>query len=393
MKDYFENEYEKDSDPKTYFLFTRQFPSGTLSFRTDARVNRFSSMTERLPEIQYNIISQRLGNTGFYFKNISTYSNLVMKTAAPSEVRQNTMRVDTDSEISYPFRFSFLEFNPYVGGRETYYSKTKDESRYDIMRGLFKTGVDISTKFYKVIDIEGDFFGIDVNRLRHIITPSIAYLFTSEPTVFNSKIDQFDEIDNVTQDHTINFSLENKLQTKREDKSVDLLRAVVGTDFRLKEYAGSEVHGFDHITADIEIKPADWLSFYWDADFDTTKDRLQSSNVDLYLNDDNEKWSFNFGKRYSYDVDDQITTELIYAINPKWKFRTYFRLDTDSGTVKEQEYTITRDLHCWEMDINFNETRGEGSEIWLVFRLKAFPDIGIDFGTSFNKRKLGSQSP
>ena len=60
--------------------------------------------------------------------------------------------------------------------------------------------------------------------------------------------------------------------------------------------------------------------------------------------------------------------------------------------VKEQEYTLTRDLHCWEMDINFNETRDEGSEIWLVFRLKAFPEMGFDLGTSFNRRKTGSQS-
>ena len=44
------------------------------------------------------------------------------------------------------------------------------------------------------------------------------------------------------------------------------------------------------------------------------------------------------------------------------------------------------------MDINFNEKRKFGNEIWVVFTLKAFPDMMIDFGTSFNKRKAGSQS-
>ncbi len=44
------------------------------------------------------------------------------------------------------------------------------------------------------------------------------------------------------------------------------------------------------------------------------------------------------------------------------------------------------------MDINFNETRTKGSEIWIVFTLKAFPDFMVDMGTSFNKRKAGSQS-
>jgi hypothetical protein len=43
------------------------------------------------------------------------------------------------------------------------------------------------------------------------------------------------------------------------------------------------------------------------------------------------------------------------------------------------------------MDISFNETDGQGSEIWFVFRLKAFPDATLDlFGTSFNRRKAGA---
>ena len=104
----------------------------------------------------------------------------------------------------------------------------------------------------------------------------------------------------------------------------------------------------------------------------------------------------NIGKRFAPEVDDQITTDFGFVINPKWKFRVYRRFDIahglSKGSVKSQEYTLTRDLHCWEMDINFNETRGQGSEIWIVFRLKGFPEFAFDFGNSFNKRKAGSQS-
>jgi hypothetical protein len=72
--------------------------------------------------------------------------------------------------------------------------------------------------------------------------------------------------------------------------------------------------------------------------------------------------------------------------------RTYSRFDLEHGILKEQEYALTRDLHEWQMDINFNEKRAEGNEIWLVFTLKAFPEMALDLGTSFNKRKAGSQS-
>ena len=35
------------------------------------------------------------------------------------------MRVDTDNQMSYPMKIGFIEFTPFVGGRNTYYSKTK----------------------------------------------------------------------------------------------------------------------------------------------------------------------------------------------------------------------------------------------------------------------------
>ncbi len=111
----------------------------------------------------------------------------------------------------------------------------------------------------------------------------------------------------------------------------------------------------------------------------------------MYING-GEKWSVSIGKRWSRETDDQLTTSFNYKINPIWGFRTYTRFDLRSGILKEQEFSVRRDLHAWTMDINFNETRKQGNEIWIVFTLKAFPDMVIDFGTSFNKRKAGSQS-
>ena len=55
VKDYFKREYERDTDPSSFFLLTRNFDNGTFSFRADARVNKFTAAIERLPEIRYDI--------------------------------------------------------------------------------------------------------------------------------------------------------------------------------------------------------------------------------------------------------------------------------------------------------------------------------------------------
>jgi len=390
LQDYFEGEYDEDFKPNSYFLLTHNLPQGTLSLRTDVRVNRFEAAVERLPEIAYSLGNTQIGGTGLYFKNSTTYSNLVEKTASPSEVRQKTMRVHTDNEVSYPMKVAFIEFTPYVGGKQTYYSRINDPTKDNVVRNVFRTGADLSTKFYRIFDINSNFLDLDINRLRHIITPSISYQYIKDPTIPSSELDQFDGIDSQERDHSVTFSIENKLQTKRNMESVDLLRFVLGTTFNLKEHIGKG--GFGAITSDIEVTPYDWLTFDMDASFDTVAERLSILNFDLYINNFNDPWYFRVGKRYNVNANDQITTEYGYIINPKWAFKVYQQFDIGRGFLKEQQYTITRDMHAWKMDISFNQTRGDGDEIWVIFTMKAFPEIGIDAGTSFNKRKAGSQA-
>ncbi len=389
LKDYFPKEYDKDNDPQSFFVVTRNLPNGTLSFNYIQRINRFDSYVERLPEIRYDLTNQRIGTSNFYLKSQNSYVNLSKKDPSPTEIRRNTMRVDSDNIVSYPMKISFIEFTPHVGGRETYYSKTMNPGDYSVVRGLFETGADLSTKFYKIYDFHTNVFGLDINRLRHIITPSIAYVYQPDPTILPSELDNFDSVDGIQRDHSIEFNLENKLQTKRNGLNIDLVRNVLTADFRLKEYPGKG--GFDHVKSKTEVKPLDWITFSSDTDYDTVEEHLNEANFDMYING-GDKWSLGLGKRYNRDVDDQITTEFRYKINPKWRFGFYDRFDVGGGGQKEQEFTITRDLHEWEMDINFNETRGQGSELWLVFRLKAFPQGGIDLSTSYHQRKLGSQS-
>jgi len=391
LQDFYKKEFEGDSTPSTFFLLTKTLPKGTLSFRTEARVNRFVSAVERLPELRYDLSTRELWNTNIYLKNQTSLVKLTEKTASPSEVRQNTFRADMSNELSYPMKIAFLEFRPFVGHRHTYYSKTKDREKYDSIRGIFRTGGDLSTKFYKYFDVFTDYMGLDINRLRHIVTPTISYTFEGEPTVPARSLDSFDSIDGLTNSNKINFSLENKLQTKRDGKTVELLRALVGVDYFFQDDPNDV--GFDKIKTDIDFRPTSWLTLYFDSEYDTREDHLNTANFDLYINGKDDKWSWGFSKRFNREVDDQITSDFKYRLNQKWFFRNYIRFDTMNGIFKEQEYTLTRDLHAWEMDMSFNETRGKGSEIWFVFRLKAFPEtLNVDFGTSFNKRKAGTQS-
>ncbi|MDP8212389.1 MAG: LPS assembly protein LptD [Candidatus Zapsychrus exili] len=389
LKDYFEKEYEEDGQPSTFFVLTKNFDRSSLTFRTDLRVNRHQSAVERLPEITYNMPNREILDTGFYYKNTTSFAKLARKTASPSEARLNTTRFDTDNQISYPMKIAFLEVNPFVGTQQTYYSKTKYTSKYDVIRGIFKTGATVSTKFYKIFEVYKRVLGIDIEKARHIITPTISYNYTNYPTILPADLDQYDSIDALNNVHNINLSIENKLQVKNGGETVDLIRCILATDYKLKQDPADS--GLDGITLDIDFKPKEWLEFYIDAAYDTHKETLSTANFEAYINN-GDKWEFNISNRYTNNADNQISTEISYRFNKKWKLELIQHFDSDVRSMKEQQHTLTRDLHSWEMDFSFREKRGDGKEFLLVFRLKAFPNIGFDIGSSFNKRKAGSQS-
>lgn len=388
LKDFFESEYRRDSNPDTYFLFSRVLPKGTLSFRTDLRANRFETKVERLPEFAYSLPPSEIAESGIYLQSDSVLTNLRRKEGSPSGLRQETVRLNTDNEISYPTKISFLEFRPYVGMENTYYSKTKNSDKDGAVRGQLKTGARLSTKFYRSYDAAVDAWGMHINRLRHIITPSIEYRYTSDPTLKDADLDMYDAIDTRSREHKYVFALENKIQTKRNNKTVELLRVLTDLDYRLKEDPLGE--GFNIWSTDVDFRPTDWLTMYFDAQYDTRKDYLDTVNYDAYFKVTDDV-SFGVGQRYSRDVDSIMNFALDWKLNPKWRFHGDTRYDVDGGNEQETNLVLTRDLHSWEMDINYNIARGEGVEILLVFRLKAFPDIGFDAGTSYNKRKSGAQ--
>ena len=60
--------------------------------------------------------------------------------------------------------------------------------------------------------------------------------------------------------------------------------------------------------------------------------------------------------------------------------------------LREQRYVITRDLHCWEVDVHFNIFKEKGEEVLVVFRLKAFPSLPFKFGKTYHEPKIGPQT-
>jgi LPS-assembly protein len=403
LKKYFPREYRSDSNPPTYALLTHTTPKTTTSLRADVRVNRFESTVERLPEAAFSLSDQQLGDTGFYFKSGNTAAHLVKKDPSPSSIMDHTVRLDTDNEVSRPFKIAFLEVRPYIGAEDTYYSRTFYREDDNSVRHIYKTGSDVSTKFYRIYDVNFKKYGIEVNRLRHVITPTVGYSYQHRPTLRSDKLFAYDGVDARATVDKFSLGLENKLQTKQEGLNVDLFRALLTTDFRLKDNRSVSTSGntmtdqltgrsYGDVTLATDLTPNKYVSFYSDATYDNDVHHLRTANFDTYINS-HRNWALDLSRRYTHDDDDIVTARLEYKLTPKWRTAIYQSWNVDSGARQESQYAFVRDLHSWEVEFAVKDrTKYEdGShEFWIIFRIKAFPSLSTGGDTVFNHIARGS---
>ncbi|GAF69017.1 unnamed protein product, partial [marine sediment metagenome] len=260
LKDYFyRKEYEREPTPETYLSIIRTRPKYTASFLGKRRFNKIFERVEYQPELKLDVPSLRIGgeDSRLYWSSDNSFANLSRKYAHPSNLDEDTVRFDTYNKLSRPFKLGFLHFTPYVAGRETYYTKDKYGEHGDWFRGAFYTGVGVETKFYRIFDVNTDIWEMDINRLRHLITPRVGYGYIHRPTIASEKLVQFDGLDSISRLNQFTFSLENKLQTKREVagedgvdfQSVDLARLTISTSYNYRHPAGSK---FSNINFDFE---------------------------------------------------------------------------------------------------------------------------------------------
>lgn len=432
LQDYFFREYEKDSEPTTYALFHHSFNYSSLDVILQKRTNHWFDQLDKMPEINYSLPSLQLGETQFYFEDSTQLGSYNQKAlVSPNQLDKvvEVNRLDTKNTLSYPMKIAFLQVKPYVSSRQTAYSKGANDQT-GIIRTIFYSGVDLSTKFYRTFDaVKSNFLKLDINGLRHVITPTIGYSYTHTPTIPATNLNQFDSVDSIIRGNTAYLGLSNKLQTKRNGQSVDFVDLLITSNYVFDPKSGSstgpsgtfnnnsflantgnKLHDqLSDLVFKLKVLPYSWVRFEGDATFehsnhdDVNYGKFSLASYDLTFDFAKER-SFSIGQRYERKGKNEVTAQFNWRLSPKWKFSVYERynfklssgnLTTGSAALdkgsQEQQLTLTRDLHCWDLDITLNQQQTSGTSVFFTFRLKAFPENEFGFDQSIKEQKSGTQ--
>lgn len=379
VKDYFYKEYEKDTKPLSYALLSQSVPNGSLSLLTQKRVNPFYDQIEYLPRLRYNFFKKRIIDSDFFFESKTEFANLQRQYVKPTDADYDVSRLDSDNKISYQKKIAWLNINPYVRLQETYYSSDK-LSDDDVLRSQFSTGIELSTKLYKAFKAEFNVGDYQIDGMRHIVTPIIKYSYTNQPSIANSKLHYFDSIDRLSYGNIVKFELENKVKVKGlssdgEEKVWDLLYFSPEVNYRFNQ----EARGGSNLTTaqyEFELRPWDNLYFEQIAKFDLDKlERVTEVTSDI--NFESELVDLTMGHRYLRNEESQITADFEYRFAPKWSFETYLRYDDNVSKFEKQGFYFNRELNCWDMELGFTMDSEYEKTLWVVFKLKAFPELGF----------------
>ena len=382
MKDYFYREYERDTAPDSYLLLTQSLPYSSLSLLARKRVNDFYTQAEYLPRLKLDVFQRQIGSSKLYFEGNSSFANLSYKHAAPSDNDSDALRLDSYNRLTYVDKFAWLNFKPYLGMRETYYSK-RASGESNVMRSIFYSGVELSTKVYKQMSGPLDFLGIKADKTRHVITPIIKYQYIHPPSISQDLLMQFDDIDAIDRKNMATFTLENKIQAKRGDKVWDLLYFAPEIDYTFNDQGrGSHL---SELRNDLEFRPSD--NFYLQQTYTYDLDNLRTKEVTSDIVLKGLLYKLTLGHKYVRNESSEIRAGLKYTLSPKWEFNTNLRYEAETGDPQEEEFYFRRDLNCWFMDIGLSVNEDNEKTFWLIFRIKAFPDAGIRFNSTISGPK------
>lgn len=415
VEDFFDDEFRDEPVPETRVAYSAvgQGWNANVDLTRQLNEDEFTSVN-RIPEASFNVPLLQMGDLELLYES-ETRAGYLEKTFSEFERdngRENydSARFYTDQMFSYPTKsFGWLNIIPRAGGSLTYYGNTnKTETQIvpvstvgenNIITTSFETntvtnvgssdvrvlpeiGFETSFKAFGIIHDQPTNLG---DGLRHVVEPYANYTFIPEPDLTPAEIYQFDEIDQLGEQHDIAFGIRNKWQTKRRladgrHQIQDLVNMSLSTSYDLRSEADPALGNW---LLDTELRLVDWAWTRFDVTYNSDESEFSEMNLELHLKDTGSKSWMTLNQRYR--VDRTNTTQLDYEISPTGRtgIAGYTRYDFESEGFEEQHIMLTIRTECIGYGIGGKwrqgDTYADGSsdeddyEVWFQFWLTAFP--------------------
>lgn len=427
LQDFFQSEFRADPQPDNVVALTKVHPLYALTAIARFQANDFFETTERLPEVALDVKRQSLFGSPIFYEGETGIANLRRRFADGSPFQNyGSWRFDSFHQLLYPNTyFGWLSLVPRVGVRGTYYSETRDLGKTifasndnplipDFLkidptvpigggdgkfRGIFNTGLEASFKVSRTWEnAQSRQLGLD--GLRHIIQPFTNFSYVATSGTDPAEILQFDRYQPATQLRPIDFpqfttidsidnftiwrvGMRNRLQTRRDDSTVNWMELETYVDVNLD--SPYDKTPYSNLFNNFHFAPLPWASL----DVGT-----QVPAFDKGFTEVNTRVNFqptassqlSVGHRYLkgnpfFSDSSQYVVGGYYRLNENWGFGVQEQYEATTGILEQQRYSVYRDLTSWVASVGAVIRDNGGVKeygVLLTFTLKALPKFSLD---------------
>ena len=417
LRDFFEGEYARNPQQKTFIDVNQRWDNYSVDVYAQTRINDFLDTTERLPEVRLTAFRQQIGPLPLDYESETTagwYQRLFSDTNNPAIPGYSASRADTFHQLTAPITlFGWLNIAPRVGGRFTYYGRptATNTTGDDLYRGVFNTGAEASFKLSRLwAGAQNNLF--DVDGLRHVIVPSVNYVYVPRPHHRPAELPQFDpefpsvemmpiefpdynSVDSIDSQNVLRLGLQNKLQTMRRGQLENVVNWELYSDWRLRPDPGQTM--FSDVFSDLSLRPGTRLGAESKTRWDPRNGVLNLAFHQLSI-EPNDRWSLGLGHWYLrdgfLDAGRSLASSIVfYRLSENWGLRAQHFVNTRNAKLEEQDYGIYRDLRSWTaaLALRLRDSTSTPNDfaIAFTFSFKAAPRYGLGSDTVRPYQLLG----
>ncbi|TYB31840.1 MAG: LPS-assembly protein LptD [Candidatus Mcinerneyibacterium aminivorans] len=216
------------------------------------------------------------------------------------------------------------------------------------------------------------------DKVKHIITPRITYNYV--PDMSQDKFIR-NNIAKINEQSSIQYSLTNSFLTKiDESRKYTFLKLSTTTSQNLLESSNQ----FRNLSNSAEISPflndkmRLSLKILQNYDLYNNKTKSISSSLSYTINTEHFYSSMWLNYSKNFNTNSEISTfrsNTNLNITDKWRLSHNLLYDIKSNDIRNQSFGLSRDLHCWRINIEW-ENRENGIINYKFFiGLKAFKDL------------------
>ncbi len=358
----------------SYASLSRTWGPQTTNLRVDHRRTFFTDFlagqtTEvtlnRLGEAEYRLRSTRIGNTPLYASGVASADEFDVNRTPTLRGRYGRFDIFPAVSLLAP-GFSWLNFTPTVGFRETYYTSQYSEDRqYLVPQALSRqyttVGLSIVGPSFSRVWTAGD-----GDKVKHLLEPRLDYSYVSNPGDV-SLIPVFDEKDSVLVTNLLTWTLANRLFLKtatgsREVASLELSQAYSFSDALTLPRPGFPGSRRGPFSFWLRTSPVPATSLDARANFDPVTNKLQSTALSAGLysgaNGVNLTWYSGYDPTTGRPLSSQ--TRIYLGVAPAalpWRLESQTAYDIHNTKLLEQRFAFRWRGSCWSALVELRDYR------------------------------------